>query len=80
MRPRNGWFIPQVKGLLEPVSTPTPDDAVREALSLITYDPEKDQRKPKRNSKAKRVENQWRPEGDLTLAVLKAFEKKEKRK
>jgi hypothetical protein len=80
MRPKNGWFIPPIKGLLEPVSTPTPDDAVREALSLITYDPEKDQRKPKRNSKAKRVESQWRPEDDLTLAVLKAFEKKEKRK
>jgi hypothetical protein len=52
-------------------STPHP---TRDALGLIGYIPEQDQRKPKP------VENHWKPEDDLPPEVLKAFEKKEKRK
>ena len=72
---RKGWFIPPTKGLLEPVESPTQHPA-REILGLLGYIPKEKQRNPK----AKRVENHWKPEDDLSPEVLKAFEKKEKRK
>ena len=75
MTPKKGWFVPPVKGLLEPVESPTPHPS-REALGLLGYIPKEKQRNPK----AKRVENHWKPEDDLPPEVLKAFEKKEKRK
>ena len=72
---KSGGFIPPVNGLLEPVEIPTQHPA-REILGLLGYIPKEKQRNPK----AKRVENHWKPEDDLPPEVLKAFEKKEKRK
>ena len=79
MTPKKGWVVPPVNGLLEPVKSPTPHPA-REAMGLLWHIPQQEQRKPKRNSKAIQVENHWKPEHDLPPEVLKAFEKKEKRK
>ena len=73
MKPKNGWFIPPIEGLLTPQ---TPIHPSREALGLLGYIPKEKQRNPK----AKRVENHWKPEDDLPPEVLKAFEKKGKRK
>ena len=73
---RNGWHVPPVKGLLEPVSNPTSKvdhTAVRAAAGLIDYEPNKEPRKPKRNPNAVRVENHWRPEHDLSPEGLAAF-------
>ena len=75
MTPKKGWVVPPVNGLLEPVESSTQHPA-REILGLIGYIPKEKQRNPK----AKRVENHWKPEDDLPPEVLKAFEKKEKRK
>ncbi len=74
MKPKNGWFIPPIEGLLTP-QTPT-QHPESEGLGLLGYIPKEKQRNPK----AKRVENHWKPEDDLPPEVLKAFEKKEKRK
>ena len=53
MTPKNGWFVPPVKGLLEPATEPTSDVkwyARKAAMSLIDYEPENDQREPLGNS------------------------------
>jgi len=76
MKPKNGWYVPPVKGLLEPVSNPTSKvdhTAVRAAVSLIDYEPNNEPRKPKKNPNAVHVENHWRPEHDLPPEVLAAF-------
>ena len=70
---KSSGFIPPVGGLSAPQLKPIPHPT-RDALGLIGYIPEQDQRKPKP------VENHWKPEDDLPPEVLKAFEKKEKRK
>ncbi len=57
MTPKNGWFVPPVKGLLEPATEPTSDVkryARKAATSLIDYEPENDQREPLGNSIKKR--------------------------
>ena len=50
---RKGWFVPPVKGLLEPATEPTSDVkryARKAAMSLIDYEPENYQREPLGNS------------------------------
>ena len=66
---RNGWFVPPIKGLLEPTPNPAPHPA-RDVLGLIGYIPEQDQRKPKP------VESHWKPEDDLPPEVLAASKKR----
>ena len=67
-----GGFIPPIEGLLAPqLKFRYTASHKGNALGLIGYIPEQDQRKPK----AKLVENHWKPEDDLPPEVLKAFEK-----
>ena len=43
---RNGWFVPPVKGLLEPVESPTPHPSRDAVASLLWYVPEQEKQKP----------------------------------
>ena len=72
MTPKKGWFVPPVKGLLEPAESPTPHPA-REAVGLLWHIPEQEQRKSKRKSNAVKVDYEWKPEHDLSREVLAAF-------
>jgi len=56
---KSSGFIPPIGGLLAPQPKPIPHPT-RDALGLIGYIPEQDQRKPKA------VENHWKPEDDLS--------------
>ena len=72
MTPKKGWFVPPVKGLLEPAESPTPHPA-REAVGLLWHIPEQEQRKSKRKSNAVKVDYEGKPEHDLSPEVLAAF-------
>ena len=69
---RNGWFVPPIKGLLEPEEKPAPHPA-REAMGLLWHIPEQEQRKSKRKSNAIKVDHEWKPEHELSPEVLAAF-------
>jgi len=72
---RKRWFVPPIKGLLEPEENPTPHPA-REAMGLLWHIPEHEKRKVK----TKEVQKEWHPEDDLPPEVRQAFKKREKRK
>ena len=69
---RKRWFVPPIKGLLEPEENPAPHPS-REAVGLLWHIPEQEQRKTKQKSNAIKVDHEWKPEHDLSPEVLAAF-------
>ena len=69
---RNGWFVPPIKGLLEPEEKPTPHPA-REAMGLLWHIPQQEQTESKRKSNAIKVDHEWKTEHELSPEVLAAF-------